>query len=185
MIKADVKKKIAKGFTLVELLLVVSLTGIAFGVTSDILISIVRSQAKTQIMNNLEQQANFFSLKFEKDLRNAYAVEQYDVSGNGVKISGKTNGVMYEIIYYIDEANGVLRRQEGGSALLITSNTVPGGVKVSCIGGAGCFNVFGTNPTKVAINIKFEPATSAAQAVTPSTTGFVDIKSTFVVRGTY
>ncbi|KKS60297.1 MAG: hypothetical protein UV25_C0010G0024 [candidate division WWE3 bacterium GW2011_GWB1_42_41] len=48
-----------KGFTLVELLVVIALLGISIGVTSDILVSLVRSYNKTQIKNEVEQQANF------------------------------------------------------------------------------------------------------------------------------
>ena len=183
-------RKFKKGFTLIELLLAVSILGIAFGVTSDILISLVRSKVKTQVSNNLEQQANFFALKLEKDLRNAYAVStandlNYCKSIDCIKISEKANGVTYTVYYsYMDP--GVLFRKEGTYGILaITSTVAPGGVSVSCNIEGSCFSVSGVAPTNVSVNIRFSPATSGADAVTPATGGYVDIQSTYVVRGTY
>ena len=46
-----------KGFTLVELLIVVSIIIIVVGVTGDIILSLVRSYSKTQITNEIEQNA--------------------------------------------------------------------------------------------------------------------------------
>ena len=58
-------KKNQGGFTLVEMLLVVFLLALTMGLTSDMLLSLIRSNTKTQVINEIEQQANFVSLKIE------------------------------------------------------------------------------------------------------------------------
>jgi len=45
------------------------------GLTSDMLISLLRSNTKTQVINEIEQQANFVSLKIEKELRDSVDVK--------------------------------------------------------------------------------------------------------------
>lgn len=179
----DPNKKHNKGFTLIELLLVVSILGIAFGVTSDILISLVRNQVKTQVAYSLEQQANFVALEIEKDLRNAYSVSG-DTISNVLTIIGRVNGVSYTVIYTY--AGGVITRQNGSVSLPLTDTSNPGGVSVSCTGAnSTCFSVSGGSPTLVTLSMRFTPSNLGSSAITPANTGFVDINSTFVVRGTY
>jgi prepilin-type N-terminal cleavage/methylation domain-containing protein len=181
MIGTNRDKKTRKGFTLIELLLVVSLLGIAFGVTSDILISIVRNQIKTQVANNLEQQANFVALKIEKDLRNAYSVAAIT---NGFEIRGRIDGVPYTVDYTYDSTNKIVNRQENSLSLPLTDKSTPGGIEVTCT-SATCFSVSGGSPTSVTLSMRFTPSSLGAPATTPANTGFVDINTTFVVRGTY
>jgi prepilin-type N-terminal cleavage/methylation domain-containing protein len=182
MIQINLNKRNKRGFTLIELLLVVSLIGIAFGVTSDILISLVRSQVKTQVMNSLEQQANFVSLKIEKDLRNAYAVVANSDGSDGFEITGRVDGVAYTVVYKY--TGSVITRQEDSLSLPLTDTSAPGGVAVTCL-SATCFSVSGVSPTLVTVSMKFSPFNSGSTAITPANTGFVDINTTFVVRGTY
>ena len=54
-----------KGYTLIELMLVIALLALTAGVTGDIIISLVRSYSKTQVANEIEQNAGFVSLKLE------------------------------------------------------------------------------------------------------------------------
>ena len=65
------KKNNQKGFTLIEMLLVVLLLALTVGLTIDMLLSLIRSNTKTQVINEIEQQANFVTLKLEKELRDA------------------------------------------------------------------------------------------------------------------
>ena len=180
----NLTKNIKEGFTLIELLLVVSLLGITFGVTSDILISLVRNQVKTQVQNSLEQQANFVALKIEKDLRNAYSVT--DNGTNKFIVNGRVNGVPYIVDY--THSGGVINRKESTfSAILpLTDTSLPGGVTVTCTGaGTICFSISGVSPTKITLSMRFTPSNLGTSAATPANTGFVDINTTFVVRGTY
>src|SRR3990167_7157761 len=63
------------GFTLVELLIVVALVIISAGVTSDIILTLIRSYNKTRISNEIEQNGNFVILRLERELRDASNVD--------------------------------------------------------------------------------------------------------------
>lgn len=169
--------KYSSGFTLIELVLVVGLLGIAFGVTSDILISLVRSQTKTRVMNSVEQQANFISLKLEKELRNAK-----DVNFDGTVLTITPRSSNNLITYWVDSLQ--LRRGEGGNTFPlndISASTPGGGVSVSCI-NVTCFTVTGTYPKVVNITLRFSAITSNGL---PVNIGSVDINQTIVIRETY
>ena len=171
-------KKMQRGFTLIGLLLVVSLLSVSVGVTSDILISLVRANTKTQVMNELEQQSNFISLKIEKELRDAKSVSfpESGTSDNSITFE-KRDGT--DIEYSL--SSGVLTRKLGtADAQNLTSNSGPSGVVVSC--PTGCFSISGTNPQVVNIHLEFKQAQGSAGA---SYSGSSVIDSSVVIRNTY
>ncbi len=168
-------KKIQKGFTLIEILLVVVLLSVTVGVTSDILLSLVRSNTKTQVMNEIEQQVNFVSLKIEKELRDAKSAGVSEGTTLDFQIRDGT-----DIIYTL--ASGVLTRKVGdGTAQNLTSDINPGGVTVTCLGGS-CFSISGVNPQVVNVNMEFRQAQSTAGA---SYSGSAKIETSIVIRNTY
>jgi len=177
-----VKRKInkEKGFTLIELLLVVSLLAISVGVTNDILISLIRTNNKTQVMNEIEQQSNFLSLKIEKELRNASTVNTpSSIEEGGITmlefLTRENEVITYEVVSGVVFRNGVP----------VTSNANPGGVTASCSGERGaddCFSLSGVAPQVVNIDIDF---TQAQSGPSNSYTGKIGIKSTIVIRNTY
>jgi type II secretory pathway pseudopilin PulG len=184
-ISASRKLKTSGGFTLLELILVIGLLAISFGVTSDILISLVRSQTKTMVLNSVEQQANFASLKLEKELRNATGVT---MSGSDLVIT-KRNSIN-PVTYSLVTNTRVLNRTEMGPGTLpLNDVSNPGGVGVECgfqiPNPLPCFTVTGTSPTVVSIALRFGPVLSTAGNLIPVNTGTVDINSTIVVRSTY
>lgn len=170
------KTKFSQAFTLLELVVVIGLLAVAFGVTSDILISLVRSQSKTQTFVSLEQQANFVSLKIEKDLRNAVDVA---LNGSTLQITKKnaTNPVEYRL-----NGNVVERRDNNVDWYALTDNVSPGAVAVSCIPSKPCFSVSAGDPKVTTISIRFSALTSNNIVVN---TGNIDINDTIVVRSTY
>lgn len=173
--------KISGGFTLLELVLVIGLLAISFGVTSDILISLVRSQTKTMVLNSVEQQANFISMKLEKELRSATDVS---MSGTDLVITKRnsTNPVTYGLV----TNTRVLNRTElGPGTLPLNDVSNPGGVGVECVPGFSCFTVTASSPKVVTIALRFGPVLSAGGGLIPVNTGTVDINSTIVVRSTY
>jgi prepilin-type N-terminal cleavage/methylation domain-containing protein len=172
-----------KGFTLVELMLVIALLGISVGVTNDILMSLVRSNNKTQVMNEIEQQSNFVSSKIERELRDARIITSPSAASSSNSLIFETkDGDTVE--YNLDSTAGILsRRVNTGSLVPITSNNNPGGVLV--VGSpvsSTPFSVSGYNPQIVNINLMF----SQAQAVASSSyKGHTTIQDTIVVRNTY
>lgn len=175
-------KNSQKGFTLIELLIVVALLAISVGVTNDILISLIRSNNKTQVMNEIEQQSNFASLKIEKELRNARMVNVPAAGSNGTVLEFSTRDGN-TIIYEVNTLGVITRKFNTEAAINVTSNDAPGGVLASCSGGAdNCFSVSGVNPQIVNINIDF---TQAQPGFGSSYSGKIGIKSTIVIRNTY
>lgn len=170
-----------KGFTLIELLLVVSLLSISVGVTNDILISLIRTNNKTQVMNEIEQQSSFVSLKIEKELRNASLVYTPLAGGSGTILNFRTrNGVIIE--YELDQTLGILKRGVNGATKVnVTSNFNPGGVVVTC-GETGCFSVSGYNPQIINTHLLFNQSQLSPSI---SYSGSLEINSTVVIRNTY
>ncbi|MBN1162668.1 prepilin-type N-terminal cleavage/methylation domain-containing protein [Patescibacteria group bacterium] len=168
---------LAKGFTLVELLLVVALLGITVGVTSDILLSIVRTYNKTQVLNEIEQQANFVSLKLEKELRSAIDVSVGVDDALTISLSDGTTSV-YRLVDV--SGFGVIRRENQLLTYDLTKADMLGGVTVSC-GPTGCFTVAGTSPTIVSYDLVF----AQAGATDVSFTGSSNISNTIVIRYSY
>lgn len=177
MKNTGIKKK--AGFTLVEMVLVVGLLAISFGVTSDILISLVRSQTKSRVMNGIEQQANFVSLSIEKELRNAVSVRRPHVSiGGSTIIIERRNGEEVEIS--VNESGLITFTDplHGGSYNL-TDNTSPGGVNVT---GSFSLSDTGVFPVVVGYNLVFTSSDMTGNV--PSSETYT-ISNTVVVRSTY
>jgi len=172
------------GFTLVELLLVVALTSLAVGVTGDILVSLIRGFNKSNVITEIEQNANFVSQKLNKELRNAAQVT--DLGGIAPPLQGTTGDTIslvdrdgFDITYSI--ANGILFRDyDGGGNDPLTANDPPRGVTVTC--PTSCFTLLEDQPQVVQISIQIE------QAGTPSTVVFkgeINLEDTVVIRNTY
>jgi len=57
------------GFTLIELLLSIALLTFVVGISSDTIITLVRTNTKAQGANEVESVANFLSLKLQNDIK--------------------------------------------------------------------------------------------------------------------
>lgn len=172
-----------KGYTLIELMLVIALLALTAGVTGDIIISLIRSYSKTQVANEIEQNANFVSLKLEKELRNAAKV--VSASGNSVYFNDSQNNL---ICYNL--SSGVMQRALDSTVgatscnsnyVDLTNNDVVGGVTVTC--PSGCFTQVGvsTKPYVIKLNMNFAQSGGSGT----SFTGNVLIDNTVVIRGSY
>lgn len=177
-----------KGFTLVELLVVVSLIIIVVGVAGDIVVTVVRSYNKTQITNEVEQNANFVINKLEKELRNA--AEIVDADAQSVEFvqtlsSGTAQNVTYSIVDASDEfgANegvfALAREVESDGLVALTNYKAPIGVTVDQ--ASTSFEKISDDPDTVKIVITLRQIGNPAVQFTQSTT----IEKTVVVRGSY
>jgi len=184
---------VKRGYTLVELLLSITLIAISVGVTTDIIISITKSYNKTQITNEIEQNANFVLLKLENELRSAKSVTSVTDTGSTVTLTfvdslGKN--VSYQVtVPQATTAGYISRSYDGGSYVIVTNNDSVGGVSVSCLtagsssGASNCFRADITDPpSRVTLALRFTQAGTAGGA---SFSGTVDLNNTIVVRGTY
>jgi len=169
-------KKNQGGFTLVEMLLVVLLLALTMGLTSDMLISLLRSNTKTQVINEIEQQANFVSLKIEKELRDSIDVKipGGGSSGDSIELTLRSGS---KVTYRLQ--GNVLQRSITGSFVPITSNSSPGGVVIS---GSPVFTITGSNPKVVKLNMLFSQAQSGAGA---SYKGSIKLEPSIVIRSSY
>lgn len=168
-----------RGFSLIELLLVVALMAIAVGVTGDILISLIRSYSKSQVINEIEQNSNFLAVKFTNELRNARRV--ISITGGSSITFEDREGI--PIIYTVQD--GVItRRYNSGAVMPLTRTSVPYGVNVSC-SGAGCFVALpdlNNDPQVIQINIVI---TQSGNPASNLFTGEINIDDTIVIRNTY
>jgi prepilin-type N-terminal cleavage/methylation domain-containing protein len=182
------------GFTLIEMLIVVVILAIVVGMTSDMLMSLIRSNTKTQVINEIEQQANFVSLKIEKELRDADLVNTSSYDSNCLehlclkfrRRDGKN--ITYKLVP-VDGTSPVAYKLQrslegfsGGDFLDVTNAAPIGGVLISCISADNCFEIIGSSPQVVKINMIFNQSQQDAGA---SYKGNVKIESSIVIRSTY
>ncbi len=170
-----------QGFTLIEMIIVVVLLAVTVGMTSDILMTLIRSNTKTQVLNEIEQQTNFVSLKIEKELRDAVEVN-VDPFDNNLSFTTRDGT---QITYSCDECaeggtvGNITRSVGGGTRYAVTSDNSPGGVDVVC---TNCFEIISSNPQVVKINMEFKQAQQGAGL---SYSGSAVIDSSIVIRSSY
>ena len=173
------------GFTLVELLLVVALTALAVGVTGDILISLIRGYNKTNVINEIEQNANFISQKMTKEIRNA--VEITELNGPSSPVEGEESTKVTFVdrdgisITYESTSDTIYRNYNGLGNEPLNINSPPNGVKVSCPGNV-CFKLIKGYPQVLQITILIEQAGDPSSVVFK---GDIMIDDTIVIRDTY
>jgi prepilin-type N-terminal cleavage/methylation domain-containing protein len=181
------------GFTLIELLLVVGLLAISVGVTSDILLSLVRSYTKTQVTSEIEQQSNFVSLKLKKELRNSTAITFPEADGSDLLVFQKvTDTGAVTVIYAV--TGGILYRSEdnfdpiahtNGSEFVssVGDDAIPltgGLLNVSCSGS--CFELGTTSsPQYLTLSLVFTQGGGGSAAFS----GDVRVEDTVVLRNSY
>jgi prepilin-type N-terminal cleavage/methylation domain-containing protein len=184
-----IKAQKQKGFTLIELLLVVAILSVSVGVTTDVVLNITRSYNKTQVTNEIEQNANFVLLKLEKELRNARQVNFPVNNGDSSDVLQLTNTEGQTVCYKVE--NNRVQRRVGthtncsGTAgyFDLTTNALPLGVTVtSGDSETHAFTLISSNPYVIKLNLKFQQVGSAGGK---SFEGDVQLDDTIVVRGSY
>ena len=153
---------------------------ISVGVTSDVLLSLIRSYNKTSAINEIEQQANFIGIKLEKELRNATNVSVPTSNRISFEYGGGT-------VYYNVSGSNLYRSTttwstDSTDALVATPavNGTLGGVNLECDTG-GCFSLSGSSPQIVGISMIFRE--SGAGGI--SFKGEIHVNNTIVIRNTY
>ncbi len=114
------------GFTLVELLVVVSVILISVGIAGELIISVIRSYNKTKVLNEIEQNGNYLLAKIAYDLKSAKSVVSFDTTSWKTFTITDSNGT--QIIYTIarvdssgasctSSCTGTVTRQYGGGSI--------------------------------------------------------------------
>lgn len=164
-----------KGFTLVELLIVIGLIGITVGVTGDIILTLIRSYSKTQATTDVERVASFAVGKIEKEFKNATSVTS--VSSNSITFETKAFDALPTTVTYAVNNTGCtgttcLKR----NGVLLTDATE---VIAACSGN--CFDRISTDPETIKIKIRFTKANTGNSVFS----GEVLVNTTVVAKGTY
>ncbi len=189
MIKHTLKTtKNSAGYTLIELLIVIGLIGLTVGVTGDIILSLVRSYAKTQATNELERSTNFVVSKIEKEFKNATSVNF--INNDKVEFTTKLLDSSLPIVVKYELATCTANSQpvqcikrsvDGGTPVEVTDAD---SVRVSCV-TSSCFTNANpaSTPSALTLNMRFEKNNGASTSSAFS--GEVVIKTTIVAKGTY
>ena len=167
------------GFTLVELLIVVSLIAITAGISGDIILSLVRSFTKTQVTNEIEQVGSFVISKMEKEMRSATSITSggSTCSGTVTFVKDNSSGGADTIMYALSNGS-MFRTLNGGSQQALLDHTL---VNVRIENGNDIFCDLQDNPDVVRIRLVLEQASGTGISVESK----VVLEQTIVMRGTY
>lgn len=174
---------LAGGFTLIELLLSIALLTFVVAVSSDTIITLVRTNTKAQGANEVEAIATFLSLKLQNDIKNSLDAV---VTGSYRTLTlTKRDGSI--VIYKAVPASGsnppYLKWQISGETaeVPLTNNSSSGKIGVECTGNCFVRSGGGSYPVSVTINMRIFQF-NAPGTIFSSEVLFND---TFTVRGSY
>lgn len=185
-------KKNEKGFTLIELLISISLLAITAGLTTDIILSLVRTYNKTRITNEIEQAGTIAMSKMEKELRVALSLTSpaQGTCGTSLVFQRKrlSDDAVVTITYAIDISGtdaGTLRRTENDGATSFTApvldSTQTNGIKLDHNSSRICV-LNQSQPHVVMIDFNLLQVATTGGV---SFQGSVPLEQTIVLRGTY
>jgi len=166
-----------KGFTLVELLVVVGLVLIIGTVGTSIITSVLRSYNKAQIINEIEQNGNYVLSLMESQIRNARSVVCDSGGPNCLKVNVTPQGGIAFSFEIATGTIGVVRKD----AEVLTNDDWQTGVDVVISGtSASHFNVSG-NKVEIVLQLRQAPNAPGRVDYQAATT----LRTTVVVRGGY
>lgn len=139
-----------KGFTLIELLVVTAIIGVLAIISAIVFNSILRSQNKTTIVNEVRQNGNLVIDKFERDIRGARFIEFDEDDDEIITVQSVNSSIVW-----LCDGDNLLRRGEN-----LLNRDPHGGVKlVDCR-----FNVTSSQPQLVLFNFTLEQRNQAQKA---------------------
>ena len=174
--KTQTVKMKNQGFTLIELLVVVAILGVLAVTSSQIVVSVLRSQNKSAVENEVRQNGDFLINKFERDVRNAQTISPTGTTATTIEL--QQVGVASTIRWRC--AATQIQRQVGSAAWVDVVNTHPvTGVRID---GACSFIITSQEPHLVTFEFRLRQGASA-----PNRAEFqisVPFRTSVSVRGT-
>jgi Tfp pilus assembly protein FimT len=142
---------LVSGFSLLELLIYISILSIIVVIISNTFISLSKSQGQSQARSEVDSSMRFATELLRQDLKNATIVSVPALVGSSSTLTLTRGGVV--IVY--DVLGGVLRRQEGASSPVNLTNSniivsVPNFTRIENIS-----SVFGTKTITIKVNMTF------------------------------
>lgn len=123
-------KKIARGFTLIEMLLyIVIVATVLLGVFAFLNV-LVRSRVKITTAMEVEQQGVFISEILSQDIRNAISVD--NVSSNGLSVTGTSGTISIGF-----EDGKIVRSDNSGTASLTSGRVIASEFSITNLASAG------------------------------------------------
>jgi prepilin-type N-terminal cleavage/methylation domain-containing protein len=163
----------SKGFTLIELIVVVSLLVIIGGVGASIFASVFRSYNKANIINRVEQNGNYALSVMESQIRNAQSVSPTGVTCVDTLTITSQEGTDTE--YRI--TSDVVQRTVGGAVEPLTGSDVR-----VLDPPDSCFTISSGTPSVVTIVLTLAQASGMTRVDYQAET---TLRTTVVVRGGY
>ncbi len=127
--------KLQRGFTLVEILVVVSIILISVGIAGDLIVSVTRSYTKTRVLNEIEQNGNYLLAKIIYDIKNATLASSS--TGSNLQLTTPYGTVVYTAQFQNTSCSGggntrtITRSVNGSTALKMTNDACKDGVTLS------------------------------------------------------
>lgn len=180
------KRNNSLGFTLVELLVVIGLIAITAGVSSDVVLNIVRSYSKTKVTNEIDQIASFVFLKIEKELKTALSVTSPSpgTPSETLSFTKTINNSIQEVVYEKTASGGI--RRKVNSAPGADDGTFEDLFEVTAsspiISNTDVFTLVNASPAAVKVKFIFVQNSSNGS---PAFSGNISLEQTIVLRGTY
>jgi len=177
------------GFTLIELLISIALLAFVVVLSSDTIITIVRTNTKAQGANEVESVANFLSLKLQNDIKNSLdaTVTNENRTLTLTKRDGST--VVYRAVPYSSGDSPPyltwlipeLIPDEISEEVPLTNDSSSGKIGVECDGKCFVKTGGGTHPVSTTISLRIFQFNSPGTIFSSE----VNFNDTFTVRGSY
>lgn len=159
------------GFTMIELLVVLAVLGIIAAIGGEILMTVIRTYNKANIIGELQQNGNYVLSQLEEEIRESGAVSQTS-SHDLTVVRRDESTVTYSFIEPSGSGgtcvNGRLERSlDGGAAQVMTNTDNKGGINVIfTTPDPSAFEVDATSiPNKVNITLKISQACNASTRI--------------------
>lgn len=195
-------KNKSKGFTLIELVIVIALLAITAGVSADIITTLVRSYSKTKLINEMELAGGNVLTKISKEVKSSNGVYQIDdfYDSSNVPVCGNTisfykpnsEGDVVKTVYSVDTGTGevtkindpdgvnvvssLLDPADSGSIVVDTNSATNGGI------GTDFFCWINAAPNVIYMRL---PLKQAGSGVGVTNQISITVEETIVVRGGY